>query len=124
MVDLKILRRAALVGAVFELLLVGAGHFKPWLKPHFFLFGAMLIAGLMGLLYARDLARGFGSGALGGTAVGVLCGLVAVLGSHYLGDRPDLYLPWGVAVCTVTGAVGGLFGQLDAIIQSYLRKLR
>jgi hypothetical protein len=123
LVDLKILRRALLVGAVFELLLVAAGHFKPWLRPYF-LFGAMLVAGLMVLLYARDLARGFASGALGGAAAGVLCGLVAVLAAHYLGERPDLYLPWGVAVCALTGAAGGLFGQLDAMIQSYLRRLR
>ena len=122
--DLKILRRAVLVGTVFELLLAVAGHFEPWLKVHFFLFGGMLIAGVMGLLYARDLARGFGPGALGGAAVGMLCGLVAVLAAHYLGDRPDLFLPWGVAVCTVTGAAGGLFGQLDVVIQTYLRRLR
>ena len=124
MVDLKILRRAMLVGVVFELLLMGAGHFRPWLKPHFFLFGTMLIGGLMGLLYARDLARGFASGALGGAAVGALCGVVAVSVSYILGDRPDLYIPYGVMVTTLTGTVGGLFGQLDAMIQTYLRKLR
>ena len=123
MVDLRILRRAILVGMVFEFLFVAAGAFKPWLRPYF-LFGAMLIAGLMGLLYARDLARGFAAGALGGAAVGVLCGLVAVLAAHYLGESPDLFLPWGVTVCTLTGAAGGVFGQLDVLIQSYLRRLK
>jgi hypothetical protein len=123
LVDLKILRRAILVGVVFELLRVAAGYFKPWLRP-FFLFGAMLIAGLMGLLYARDLARGFAAGALGGAAVGVLCGLASVLAAHYLGESPDLFLPWGVAVCTLTGAAGGMFGQMDVMIQAYLRKLK
>ena len=123
-VDLKILRRAVLVGVLFELLLVTAGHFRPWLKPHFFLFGCMMIAGVIGLLYARDLARGFGAGALGGAAGGALCGVVAVLTSSLLGDRPDLYIPYGVMVSTLTGGVGGLFGQLDALMKAHLRKMK
>lgn len=123
MVDLKILRRAMLVGVVFESLLVGAGHLQPWLKP-LLLFGCMLIAGLMGLLYARDLARGFTAGALGGAVLGAVCGLVAVSVSSLLGDRPDLYIAYGVMVLAFTGGVGGLFGQLDVIIQAYLRRLR
>ena len=124
MVNLKILRRAVLVGVVFELLLVTAGHFRPWLKPHFFLFGCMMIAGVIGLLYARDLARGFGAGALGGAAGGALCGVVAVVASNLLGDRPDLYIPYGVMVSTLTGGVGGLFGQLDALMKAHLKNLK
>ena len=123
-VNPKILRRAVAVGALFELLLVVAGHFRPWLKPHFFLFGCITIAGVMALLYARDLARGFGLGALGGAVVGFLCGLTAVAVSNLLGDQPELYIPYGVMVATLTGAVGGLFGQLDALIKAYLRKLK
>jgi len=123
-VNLKILRRAMLVGAVFELLLVGAGHLQPWLKPLFFLFGCMLIAAVMGLLSARDLAGGFGLGALGGATAGAVCGMVAVSASSLMGDRPDLYIPYGVMVSTLTGGVGGLFGQIDAMIQAFLRKLK
>lgn len=123
MVDLKILRRAMLVGVAFELLLVGAGHVQPWLKPYL-MFGCMLIAGVMGLLYARDLARGFLAGSLGGAAAGALCGVAAASASSLLGDRPDLYIPYGVMVLAFTGAVGGLFGQLDAQIQAYLRTLK
>jgi hypothetical protein len=78
----------------------------------------------MGLLYGRDLARGFAAGALGGTVVGALCGVVAVSVSSLLGDRPDLYISYGVMVLAFTGAVGGLFGQLDVLIQNYLRTLR
>ena len=123
MVNLTILRRAILVGVVFELLLVVAAHFYPWLKPNFLLFGCMLMAGVAGLLYARDLARGFGAGALGGAAVGALCGVVAVSTANVLGDRPDLYISYGVMVCMLTGAIGGLFGQLDAVIKAFLKKL-
>jgi hypothetical protein len=93
------------------------------LKPYL-LFGCMLIAGLMGLLYGRDLARGFLAGSLGGAAVGALCGVVAVSAASLLGDRPDLYIAYGVMVLAFTGAVGGLFGQLDVVIQASLRKLK
>lgn len=124
MVNLKILRRVILVGAMFELLLVVVAHYRPWLKPTFLLFGCMLIAGVAGLLYARDLARGFRAGALGGAAAGALCGLVAVSASNILGDQPELYIPYGVMVSTLTGAVGGLFGQLDAIFRAFFRSQR
>jgi hypothetical protein len=123
-VNLVILRRAIIVGVVFELLLVGAAHFYPWLKPNFLLFGCMFLSGVAGLLYARDLARGFAAGALGGAAVGALCGVVAVYAADVLNERPDLFLPYGVMVLTLTGAVGGLFGQLDAVMKAFLKTLK
>ena len=123
MVDTKILKRAMLVGAVFELLLVVAGHFQPWLRAHFLLFGCMMIAGVAGLLYARDLAGGFRLGALGGGVTGAAGGIVAVGVSNVLGDRPDIFIPYGVMVLTLIGAIGGLFGQLDAILRRMIRSL-
>ncbi|HWY63060.1 MAG TPA: hypothetical protein VNW15_14255 [Rhizomicrobium sp.] len=124
MVDLKILRRAIMVGVFFELVLVAMGHFRPRFRPTFELFGCMLIAGVAGLLYARDLARGYGSGALGGAAVGAVCGLVAVATASLMGDRPDLFIPYGVMVSTLTGLVGGLFGQLDAQLRVIIKSLQ
>ena len=124
MVDLKILRRALMVGVIFELLLVAMGHYRPRFRPTFELFGCMLIAGVAGLLYARDLARGYGAGALGGAAIGAMCGIVAVASASLMGDRPDLYIPYGVMVSTLTGCIGGLFGQLDARMKAYLKSLR
>lgn len=121
MINLKILRRAIAVGVMFELLLVVAAHYRPWLKHTFLMFGCMLIAGVAGLLYARDLARGFRAGALGGGAVGALCGFTAVVASNLFGDWPDLYIPLGVMVLTFTGLVGGLFGQLDALFKAFIR---
>jgi hypothetical protein len=123
MIDGKILRRAMLVGAVFELLLVVAGHYSPWLRAHFLLFGCMMIAGVAGLLYARDLARGFRLGALGGGVTGAAGGIVAVGASNVLGDRPDIFIPYGVMVLTLIGAIGGLFGQLDAILRRIIRSM-
>jgi hypothetical protein len=124
LVDLKILRRAITVGVFFELILVAMGHYRPAFRPTFELFGCMLIAGVAGLLYARDLARGYGAGALGGAAVGAVCGLVAVATASLLGDRPDLFIPYGVMVSTLTGAVGGLFGQLDAQLRVIIKTLQ
>ena len=124
MVDLKILRRAIMVGVIFELMLVAMGHFRPRFRPTFELFGCMLIAGVAGLLYARDLARGYASGALSGAAVGAVCGLVAVASASLLGDRPDQYIPYGVMVSTLTGGVGGLFGQLDAQLRVIIKNLQ
>ena len=124
MVDLKILRRAIIVGVIFELVLVAMGHYRPRFRPTFELFGCMLIAGVAGLLYARDLARGYGAGALGGAAVGAVCGLVAVASATFLGDRPDLFIPYGVIVSTVTGVAGGLFGQLDAQLRAIIKSLQ
>ena len=125
MVNLKILRRAVAVGVMFELVLVVAAHYRPWLQHNYFLmFGCMLIPGVAGLLYARDLARGFTAGALGGAAIGALCGVVAVAAANLFGDKPDLLIPWAVMVLTVTGAIGGLFGQLDALMKAFFRSLR
>ena len=124
MVDLKILRRAIMVGVIFELMLVAMGHYRPRFRPTFELFGCMLIAGVAGLLYARDLARGYGAGALGGAAVGAVCGLVAVAAASLLGDRPDLFIPYGVIVSSITGVAGGLFGQLDAQLRAIIKSLQ
>jgi len=123
MIDLKILKRAMLVGVVFELVLVFTAHFLPWLKPSLLLFGCMLIAGVAGLLYARDLARGYARGALGGGISGAASAIVAVGVSNILGDRPDLFMPYGVMVSTLTGAIGGLFGQFDVKLRALIRSL-
>jgi Na+/proline symporter len=123
-VDLKILRRAIMVGVIFELMLVAMGHYRPAFRPTFELFGCMLIAGVAGLLYARDLARGYGAGILGGAAVGAVCGLVAVASASLLGDKPDQYSPYGVIVSTITGVAGGFFGQLDAQLRAIIKSLQ
>jgi hypothetical protein len=84
----------------------------------------LMIAGTMGLLYARDVARGYLAGALGGLVIGAACGLAAVGTANLLGDRPDLFIPYGVMVCTLIGAIGGLFGQYGAWIRDFIGTLR
>ena len=74
----------------------------------------------------RAIWRGaFALGALGGAAGGALCGVVAVsVPASLLGERPDLYISYGVMVLMLTGAVGGLFGQLDAVMKAFLKTLK
>jgi hypothetical protein len=124
LVDTKILSRALLVGVLFEAGFMLVGHYRPFLRFHFGLFGCMMIAGTAGLLYARDLARGYVSGALGGLVIGAACGLAAVGVSNLLGDRPNEFIPYGVMICTLIGTIGGLFGQYAAWIREFIATLR
>ena len=61
-------------------------------------------------------------GALGGLVIGAACGLAAVGTANLLGDRPDLFIPYGVMVCTLIGAIGGLFGQYGAWIRDFFNR--
>jgi hypothetical protein len=94
------------------------------LQIHYALFGCMMIAGTAGLLYARDLARGYIIGALGGLVVGAACGIAAVASANILGDQPEQFIPYGVMICALVGAIGGLFGQYAAWIREFIATLR
>jgi hypothetical protein len=107
-----------------EAAFVLAGHYRPFLDQHFGLFGCMMIAGTAALLYARDLARGYVIGALGGLVIGAACGLMAVGVANLLGDHPDRFLPYGVMISALVGAIGGLFGQYAAWIREFIATLR
>jgi hypothetical protein len=123
MVNLKILKQTVLIGIVFQLVLIGCAKAWPWFRRDL-LFGCMLVAGITGLLYARELARGFLAGALGGAIGGAAGGVAAVSAANLLGERPDIFLPYAVLITAFTGAVGGLFGQADALMQAFFRTLR
>ena len=78
LIDTKILDRALAVGVLCEAAFVIAAHYRPFLGLHFGLFACMMIAGTAALLYARDLARGYVIGALGGLVIGAACGIATV----------------------------------------------
>ena len=92
MIDLKILHRAALIGIGFELALVVGATVWPPSRPGL-LFACMLTAAVAGMIYGRDLARGFGSGMLGGTLVGAACGVVAVTLGIFSASAPKPTFP-------------------------------
>src|SRR6201995_6147108 len=111
LIDAKILDRALAVGVLCEAAFVIAAHYRPFLGLHFGLFACMMIAGTAALLYARDLARGYIIGALGGLVIGAACGIAAVGVANLLGDRPDRFLPsWGMISAPI-GAIGRHFAE-------------
>jgi len=124
LIDSRILGRALITGVVLEVAFVAAGHYRPLLDTHFGLFSVMMIAGTAALLYARDLARGYVKGALGGLVIGAACGIAAVGAANLLGDHPDTFLPYGVMICALVGAIGGLFGQYAAWIREFIASLK
>ena len=116
MFDGKLVQRAALTGIALQVTMVVIGHYVPWVHVNVSQFAAMLIAGLAGLFYGRDYGKGYGRGALGGAIAGGTSGLIAVCAANILGDVPLLAIPVGTVVMIVTGAIGGLFGQMSANI--------
>ncbi len=120
MIDAKVLQRSAIFGTILQVLMVGVGHFVPWVSGNLFQFGWMLFSGVAGLLYARDAARGYYWGALGGAVAGGLCALIGIALSVLLGDTPNFLLALWTAICVMTGAVGGLWGQFGGLLKSKL----
>ena len=56
--------------------------------------------------------------------IGAACGIAAVGVANLLGDHPDRFLPYGVMVSALIGAIGGLFGQYAAWIRAFIATLR
>jgi hypothetical protein len=114
--DGKLLQRAAITGIALEVTLVVIAHYFAWVRANVFEFGGMMIAGLVGLFYARDFAKGYAKGALGGAIAGGTAGLIGICAANLLRDMELIALPVGTAVTILIGAIGGLFGQMAANI--------
>jgi hypothetical protein len=119
MIDGRILRYAIIVGTTLEAANALARHLG-WLSDYFAQFGGMFIAGVAGLLYAREVSRGYVHGAGGGAIAGLVSSSVGVALSVTLHDAPAVLIPLALLVCALTGAIGGLFGQLGANIRAAL----
>ena len=117
MFDGKLIQRAAVTGIVLQIAMIVIGHYIAWVRANAWEFGGMMISGLAGLFYARDFAKGYAKGALGGAIVGGTAGLIAVSVANILQDEPLIAIPVATAVTTLTGAIGGLFGQMGANIR-------
>jgi hypothetical protein len=107
------LERTALVGTVTQLLMFVVGHFIPWVAANVFGFGSMMIAATAGYLYAREVEAGYARGALGGAVVGGLCALLGLFFAFSLHDVDRLSVLVGTLSAILTGAVGGVFGELS-----------
>jgi hypothetical protein len=115
--DPRLILRAALFGTVLQLGLAAAGHFSPWVAIHLFLFGRAMLSATAGYVYGLVLGRGYGAGALGGAIAGGLCAVPGLAASVLLGDSLAAVVTMGTAISILTGAVGGAFGQMGAILR-------
>jgi len=119
--DGKLLQRAAITGIALQVTMVVIGHYVPWVRANVYAFGCLMCAGLAGLFYARDYAKGYARGALGGAIAGGTSGIIGISAANILGDVALIVLPFGTALTILTGAIGGLFGQMGANIRKMTR---
>ena len=122
MIDRRALLGATLVGTVCQVAMVILGHFIPWIALHVFMFGGMMISATVGYLYAQDVGNGYRRGALAGAIAGGVCALLGIAVSVMLGDTQPYILALGTAISVLTGAVGGVFGQMSASIRAFARR--
>jgi hypothetical protein len=122
MIDYRALQIATVVGTVLQVAMVVIGHFVPWVALHVFMFGGMMISATVGYLYARDVDKGYGRGALGGAIAGGVCALLGIAVSVILGDTEPAILALGTSISVLTGAIGGVFGQMSAAILAWGRR--
>ncbi|HWY16440.1 MAG TPA: hypothetical protein VNX86_14995 [Rhizomicrobium sp.] len=114
LVDHRALERAILVGTLFQVVAVVIAHFSLWIETHALLFGGMMISATMGYLYAQEVARGYVKGACGGAVAGGLCAIIGMAPSVLLGDMTLKMLVVRTLISILTGAVGGIYGQMAA----------
>jgi hypothetical protein len=84
------------------------------IETHALLFGSMMISATMGYLYAQEVARGYVKGACGGAVAGGVCAVIGIAPAVLLGDMTLKMLVVRVLISVLTGAVGGIYGQMAA----------
>lgn len=114
LVDNHALRRAISVGTFLQVVAVLIAHFSHWIETHAFLFAGMMISATMGYLYAQDVSRGYAKGAYGGAIAGGVCAFIGIAVSVVLGDLTGRMLIIRSLISVLTGAVGGVYGQMAA----------
>ncbi len=122
-IDIRILMRAAMVGALVHIAVVVLAAIFPsaagMIGPRAAMFGVMMISGTAGLLYARDFDKGYSAGALGGLLAGLISAFAGLALAIALDTRQVFPLGLGSVIGTAIGGIGGIFGQMSA----NLRKL-
>jgi hypothetical protein len=118
MIDRRALQRAIVVGTLLQITLAVLGYYSSWIMVHAFLFGSMMISATSGFLYAQDVGPGYPRGAVAGAIAGGVCGFVGIALSVGLGDTQASFLWLGTAISVLTGAVGGLWGQVSFAMKS------
>lgn len=114
LIDNRALQRAILVGTLLQLVAVAIAHVSLWTETNAFLFAGMMISATMGYLYAQDVSRGYAKGAYGGAIAGGACAFIGIAVSVVLGDLSGRMLLVRSLISVLTGAVGGVYGQMAA----------
>jgi hypothetical protein len=114
LVDNRALQRAIFVGTLLQIVFVLIAHFNIWVETHALLFAGMMTSATVGYLYAQEVAKGYARGAYGGAIVGGLCTFIGVTLSALLGDMTGGMLVVRDLISILTGAVGGIYGQMAA----------
>jgi hypothetical protein len=114
LIDNRALIRAVLVGVVLQVSFVLIAHFSVWIETHALLFAGMMTSATVGYLYAREVSKGYAKGACGGAIAGGLCAFIGIGLCVLLGDMTgQMFLVRGL-ISVLTGAVGGIYGQMSA----------
>jgi hypothetical protein len=114
LVDNRALQRAILVGTLLQIVFVLIAHFSVWIEANALLFAGMMTSATVGYLYAQEVAKGYALGAYGGAIAGGLCAFIGIAVSVLLGDMTARMLLVRGLICILTGAVGGIYGQMAA----------
>ncbi|MBU6442869.1 MAG: hypothetical protein KGR48_03070 [Alphaproteobacteria bacterium] len=118
MIETGTLVRATLVGIILQAAMYVLGHFSHWIATNVFDFGAMMISASAAYLYALGTGRGYLTGATAGAVIGGTCGFLGIALSAFLGDSRVGYIPTATTIAVFVGAVGGIFGQIAAILRA------
>lgn len=119
--DSQLILRTALLGAILQGFVELAAWYWAGLGVVAILFLQAMAAATAGYLYGLVQGKGYGSGALGGAIAGGL-GVVVGLAAALILAQPEIMPPIRSAgLAVLMGAVGGLFGQLGAVLRSLAR---
>lgn len=117
LLNVRLVMWTALFGTVTQLALSVARHVFPGLPASLILFGHMMISATAGYLYGLLLGKSYGRGALGGGIAGGLSVVPACAVSVLLGDSDGILVTTATLISILTGAVGGCFGHMGAIMR-------
>ena len=114
MFDIRVFTRAVIVGIVLQVALMVLVHVSPYVAQNGFLLGGMMITALAGYFYAMDTGKGYFTSATIAAIIGAVCAMIGVGLSVLLHDARQSVIPFFTTICVITGAVGGIFGQMAA----------
>jgi len=111
-IDVRILLRAFVVGAVIWVVLAVLVRLVPWIGFRVYEFGGMMISATSGYIYGMHAGKGYFPGATAGAITGGASALIGISILVAMNVLVNQFIPFGTAVCVLTGAIGGLFGQM------------